>query len=311
MFWGGLVFTTGWVLRAVSSHYPDNLNLYVTQTVFIFAGPPIYSAAEYNILGRLMKYLPMHAPMNADRVIYFFIYLGIAVESLTGAGAGQVGGSDGVISQYQLGELLISAALALQGALELVFIFMLAVIHYRVVKAKMMTRNVHNLCIMLYGTSSLILFRCIFRAIQSFGEATHITDCDGNGLCRLVSEHEWYLYVFEAAPMVVYTWWLNLVHPGRLLPRETSRYLDPDGSTERVGPGWIDTRPKWLTYVDPLDIGSIRGGDANHDKYWLRPAEWPIAPNGTFAQGTATNVRYRARTKALKAVDGSFDKHPG
>ena len=290
MFWGGAIFTTGWILRCISSYHPSNLSLYIAQTVFIYAGPPVYSAAEYNTLGRFMRYVPMLAPLNPDRVIYFFIYLGIAVESLTGAGAGQSAGADGDLNQYKLGELLISAALALQGVVELVFMFTLGVVHYRCVKHKMMTRNIRNLCIMLYGTSSLILFRCIFRAIQSFGQAAHLFKCDSNSLCRFVNNHEWYIYVFEAAPMVLYTVWINLVHPGRLLPRNKNHYLDLDGRTERLGPGWVDRRSKLMTYLDPLDFMSARGGESNHDKFWLRPDDWAVAPDGSFAEGTATNV---------------------
>ncbi|KAI4743675.1 hypothetical protein E4T50_05897 [Aureobasidium sp. EXF-12298] len=87
MIWGGIVFTTGWTLRTISTYNPSNLNLYIAQYVFIYAGPPIYSAAEYSVFGRLLRYLPMHAPLNPDRVTYVFIYLGAAVEGLTAAGA--------------------------------------------------------------------------------------------------------------------------------------------------------------------------------------------------------------------------------
>lgn len=55
MIWGGTVFTTGWVLRAISTYKPSNLNLYIAQYAFIYVGPPIYSAAEYSVLGRLLR----------------------------------------------------------------------------------------------------------------------------------------------------------------------------------------------------------------------------------------------------------------
>lgn len=50
--------------------------------------PPIYAVTEYNILGLLMHYLPMHAPLNPSRAVWLFIYVGAAVEDLTGAKAG-------------------------------------------------------------------------------------------------------------------------------------------------------------------------------------------------------------------------------
>ncbi len=64
MFYAGLVFLCGWILRAISSHVPSHLGLFIAQTILTYAAPPIYAAAEYNTLGRLMFYLPMHAPLN-------------------------------------------------------------------------------------------------------------------------------------------------------------------------------------------------------------------------------------------------------
>lgn len=85
MFYAGVVFTTGWIARVLTSYDTSSLNPCILQTVFILAGPPIYSAAEYNILNRLMNYVPMHAPLRPRRIYTFFIYLGVAVKSLTAA----------------------------------------------------------------------------------------------------------------------------------------------------------------------------------------------------------------------------------
>ena len=91
---------TGWIVRAVFSHTPLNLPLYIGQTILIYAGPPIFAAAEYNILGRLMQYVPMHAPLHPRRVVIVFVYLGALVEALTGAGAGRPAKSTPGTDQY-------------------------------------------------------------------------------------------------------------------------------------------------------------------------------------------------------------------
>ncbi|TKA70770.1 hypothetical protein B0A55_03727 [Friedmanniomyces simplex] len=293
MFWGAAIFTTGWVLRCVSSYYPSNLNIYIAETVFIYAGPPIFSAAEYNVLGRLMYYLPMHAPFNPGRTIIFFIYLGATVEGLTTAGASLYATAHGVndIAVYVRGGILISVALALQAAIECMFIAMVGLMHYRCVRAKTLPRNVRTLCIMLYGTSTFVLLRCIARAIESFSTET-TTTC--YSICQLVLFHEWYLYVFEAAPMVLYTYWINIVHPGRLLASDKHRFLDPDGVTERIGPMWVDKRSLREKIMDPFDFGGAMTGKSKREAFWLQPQDWEVAPGGSFARGTATNIRSKS-----------------
>jgi hypothetical protein len=97
-----------------SSYHPSNQNVYIAQTCLVLGGPPIYAAAEYNILGRLMHYIPMHAPLNPNRLVTVFIYLGAAVESLTGAGASLMATAKGEdLKQYSLGGKLISISVSL------------------------------------------------------------------------------------------------------------------------------------------------------------------------------------------------------
>jgi hypothetical protein len=255
--------------------------MYIAQTILIYAGPPVYAAAEYNVLGRLMQYLPMHSPMHPSRVLYFFIYLGALVEGLTGAGAGKLSGSKPGSSQYLSGGNLIAASIVLQGAVECIFMSMVALVHYRCAKSGMLAKNVKIVCMTLYGTSTLILLRCIFRAVEAF--TSYTATC--NGVCNSVARNEWYLYAFEAAPMVLYTYWLNFIHPGRFIPVDKNIYLDYDGKTERMGPGWVDDRPAWQTFVDPFNVKKDRRG---RGEFWLRPQENAIC-HGSFALGSASN----------------------
>lgn len=76
--------------------------------------------------------------------------------------------------------------------------------------------------------------------------------------------------------MVIYTWWLNLVHPGRYLPRNASVFLDMD-KTERVGPGWIDNRSTWQTFADPFDFEGLIKGKPAHEQFWTSPGNWRVA----------------------------------
>jgi hypothetical protein len=60
---------------------------------------------------------------------------------------------------------------------------------------------------------------------------------------------------------------LNVMHPGRLLPRDSTVYLGLDGVTELKGPGWRDPRRWWWQVVDPFDLGSCRRRDPKFD-FW-------------------------------------------
>jgi hypothetical protein len=300
MVWGGAFFTSGWIVRCISSYKPGNLYLYVAQTILILGGPPIYSAAEYNILGRLMNYLPMHAPLHPDRVVYFFIYLGAAVECLTAIGAARLSAAGEDKAKMQSGGNFIASAVVLQGVIELVFMGMVGLLHYRCVRSNMLTRKVQTVCIMLYGTSALVLFRCIFRAVETFSLFKVIASATCDGTCDAVIRHEWYLYAFEAAPMVLYTYWINIIHPGKFLPHQRNCYLSSD-KTVRVGPGWIDRRSEWSTFVDPFDFSGILKGQPAHEKFWLRSDEWPIVVDGneelrSVASGT-TGVKHRGQNE--------------
>lgn len=282
MFWGGLVFTGGWILRILSSYYPQDLNYYISQNVLILAAQPIFSGTQYAILSRLMHHLPMYAPLHPHRVMIFFVYIGAAVESLTVAGASMIASNPGDMGKHTRGGLLLSIALALQGAVECFFVFLVALVHHRCAQAQRpIPRNIRSICIMLYGTSTLVLIRCICRAIESFSTETSTT-C--NTVCQTVLYNEWYLYAFEAAPIVLYTFWLNIVHPGLFLPRQRCVYLDIDGKTRRMGPGWIDRRSRLATFLDPFDISGILNGQPSHEKFWDRSEDWPVVEVGNTTQ---------------------------
>ncbi|CAI7600999.1 unnamed protein product [Penicillium manginii] len=292
--WGGIIFTTGWILRCISSYYPDHLGLYVAQAVFIYLAPPVYSAAAYNIVGRLMNYLPMHAVLNPDRVLIFFVYLGAAVEGMTAAGAAKNAAAGKELDEYKKGGQLIAAGLILQGVVEMLVIAIVATVHRRASKAGKVARNVRLVCFTLYGTSIFVVLRCIFRAVESF-EMFDKLGCTEN--CGAILSNEWYLYAFELGPMLIFTYWLNLLHPGRYLPKQKHRYLDTDGQTERVGPGWRDRRSRWETFVDPLDVKGMFKGQASHEKFWENPGQWDACTDGSFAEGTASNAKTQSYAK--------------
>jgi hypothetical protein len=40
-----------------------------------------------------------------------------------------------------------------------------------------------------------------------------------------------------------------------------------------------------------LDLGGTLRGRPAHEAFWLKVNDWPVAEGGSFALGTATNVK--------------------
>ncbi|KAH7150222.1 RTA1 like protein-domain-containing protein [Dactylonectria estremocensis] len=288
MFYAGLFYTIGWVVRCISIQHPGNLPLFMIQSIFIYLGPPIYSAAEYNTLGRLMHYLPMHAIINPNRIVYIFIFLGSLVEIFTAIGGSWMAAAQGKDDRGLMmdGALLMAIAVVLQGVVEVVFIGMTGILHHRCVKSKMMPRNVRTMFVMLYGTSTLIIIRCVFRAVETFQLRSIIGG--GSNSSDALLKHEWPLYVFETLPVLIYTYWLNIIHPGRFIPNNPNQYLDFDGKTERMGPGWVHKRAWFMFVLDPFDFIGMASMQ-KRDKFYLEPERWAEVKE-SFAQGKGSNA---------------------
>ncbi|KAL2864827.1 RTA1 like protein-domain-containing protein [Aspergillus lucknowensis] len=293
MFWGSLVYVVGWILRAISSYNPQHLNLYIAGTIFIYAAPPIFSASAYNILGRIMHYIPMFAWLNPNRTVYFFVYIGVLVEGLTAAGGARIATGAKEVEKYRSGAILMAISVILQCVVEVALVGVVASLHRKCARQGMAPRNLRFVFYTLYGTSALVLVRCLYRAVESL-YTIDPPNVDCNDTCQYFQTKEWLLYAFDAAPMVLFAFWINLMHPGRYLPRDKTRYLDFDGVTERMGPGWLDSRPKIETFIDPLDLAGIMQKNKHHTKYWEEPLRW-LACEDAFTTGTASNVKRRSR----------------
>jgi hypothetical protein len=292
--WASVTWLAGFVTRAVSVFNPSNIALFIAQYVLVFVGPPLYAASEYFILGRLLAYLPYHAPLHPGRVMSTFLMLSAAVESLAASGAASMVSAKATPEQRASAITRIKASLILQEALEACFFGMVVLVEYRCRKAGSFPRNVRIMCRMLYITSFMMTVRCIVRTIEGF----EATDCDPTkpgykGYCGPVQHYEWFLWVFEVANITVFIALLAIFHPGRYLPSNEEQYLDPaDGVTERIGPGYsaADKRAWWVTVLDPFNMGGlITGKGAAVDRFWEQ--ENPVAEKNFAAPKTKGLVR--------------------
>jgi len=281
MTWASAVWIAGFVCREISVFNVQSVNIFIAQYALVITGPPIYAISEYFILGRLLAYLPYHAPIHPGRVLSTFWFLGMAVESLVANGAGNSAGPGRGVAQRAAGIACIKAALILQAFIEALFFSLVGVLHYRCKRAGHFPHNVRVLCYVLYVTSLMMFVRCVVRTVEGFEAAACIpTGPDSSGYCGTVQENEWFFWVFEVANITTFVALLTIYHPGRYLPSYTRRYLDPsDGRTERIGPGVCkaSNRPWLATILDPFNIcGIVLGKGMAMDKFWERENE--VAP---------------------------------
>ncbi len=97
-----------------------------------------------------------------------------------------------------------------------------------------------------------------------------------------IIRYEWFFYFFEATLMLCNQWLMNVRHPRKYLPKSTKTYLARDGVTEVTGPGYKDTRPFFITLVDPFDLLGLIHGRDKESRFWDvdgpgGPATAPVA----------------------------------
>lgn len=283
MPWSAIVFTAGFVTRAVAAFDAwDNLGLYIASTVLLLAAPyasspvfrpscsrshrPTYEGANYFILGRILYYIPYHSPIHPGRVFTTFIGMGAVIEAITGNGGARVANTSASQSYRDTGKGLLKAALILQLLLMVAFIALAARFQYNCTRGGVLNSKVKRALIVLYTSCTLITIRTIYRTVEYF-IASSVTIIDIKDISPVL-KHEWFFWVFEAAVMFSNTAMLNVFYPMQWLPRSNKVYLATDGVTEVEGPGYEDKRHFLLTLFDPFDIVGLITKRGKQDKYW-------------------------------------------
>ncbi|RAH40110.1 putative RTA1 domain protein [Aspergillus brunneoviolaceus CBS 621.78] len=282
--WSALLFTGGFVLRAVAAwgHW-DNLVIYIVSTVLLLAGPPVYEAANYLILGRILYYIPYHSPIHPGRVFTTFLAMSMVIEVLTGNGGALVANVENPQRKQDIGKGLLKASLILQLVLMAGFLALTLRFHYNCRRGGVLNRKLkHALCV-LYCSCGLITVRTIYRTVEYFTAASlNVSDIKD---ISPVLKDEWFFWVFEATVMYVNTAMLNIFHPMRWLPRSNKTYLARDGFTELEGPGYCDNRPFLLTLFDPFDLVGLCKNGGRQKRFWEDEAARNFDHNTSSKEG--------------------------
>ena len=164
---------------------------------------------------------------------------------------------------------MTKASLILQLLLVAVFFLMITIFHYccrrsGITKSTRVTRPLA----ILYTAMTLILARTLYRTIEHFTVPANPSTVNPSSLLPPIVLHEYFFYIFDAAPMLLALIIWNVFHPRGYLPADSARYLAQDGKTELKGPGWKDSRSLTETFMNPFASLTNRGG---HEKpFWER-----------------------------------------
>ncbi|KAK3936885.1 RTA1 domain-protein [Diplogelasinospora grovesii] len=263
-------FTGGFIVREMGAFDMGNLVKYIIQMCLVYAAPPIFELANYNILGRILYFIPYHSPIHPGRVITTFALISAVVEALNGNGASYSANQSLPQSKQDIGHALLKAALLIQIVVVTLFLLLAGVFHRRCLEAGITNQKVYNALYTLYASTGLLTARTIYRIVEywsiaqlNFGQAGF----DPMSLSPII-RYEWFFYVFEASLMLCNQVLMNVRHPRKYLPKSTKTYLAQDGVTEITGPGYKDTRPFLVTVLDPFDLMGIAKGKDKESRFW-------------------------------------------
>lgn len=282
--WAAALFVAGFSLREYGAynHYWDqnvqisdpNLSIFVASTVLLFVAPPVYSGALYFVFGRALYYLPYLAPMHPGRVWTTFIAMDGIVGIIAGNGASLASNTSNSPAKRKTGFDLAKASLIIQLGMFCAFVSLVAIFHSRCKKAGAFIHRIKMIVYLLYASSLLILVRNTFRTATFFFGYT--------AACNRIEAFFW---VFEAVPMLINTYMMNVFPPAKYMPSDHKIYLATDGKTELVGPGMVDKRHFLLSLFDPFDIGGIITKRDSKNRFWLRDGIGGPKPDGTWVDG--------------------------
>lgn len=155
----------------------------------------------------------------------------VVVETLNAIGVALASNPAG--SNQGAGSIMIVTALGMQLVVILVFIGLAGIFYRRIVHAKVKTKSIRTVLIVMYFSMALILIRCVYRLVEHLGNTTiRLDDIASLEALSPVLRCEWYFYVFEASIMFLNSALWNVFSPCRMLPKDSRTYLRRDGVTE-------------------------------------------------------------------------------
>jgi hypothetical protein len=201
-----------------SKEYPDfTKNPYIIQSVLLLLGPTLFAASIYMILGRLVRLLGAdHYSIISPRWLTKFFVLGDVLSFFAQGGGGGLLTTAKTEDDVKKGENIILGGLGIQILFFSFFIVVTIVFHRRIARepttrSHAITAPWRPLLYVLYATSLLILIRSLYR-VAEYALGKH----------SILQEKEYWLYIFDALPMILVSVLFNWMHPSCVLNVKTN-----------------------------------------------------------------------------------------
>lgn len=191
-------------------------NPYIIQSVLLLLGPALFAATVYMALGRLMTTLEAgHLSLVRVSLLTKTFVAGDVLSFLAQSGGGGMLATAKTADAVKRGENIIVGGLGIQIIFFGLFIAVTAVFHRRISNNPTSTslhanRPWKKLLMTIYAVSFLIMIRSLFRV------AEYVTGRDG-----VLQQHEYWIYIFDAALMVLASCVFNVFHPGGVIGRHS------------------------------------------------------------------------------------------
>ncbi|KAJ5853571.1 hypothetical protein N7534_006114 [Penicillium rubens] len=205
---GGLFEVIGYIGRAAAHNATDSVIVYAIQNVFLLLGPTLFAASVYMTLGRIIRsvHAEKHSLVRINWLTKTFVMGDVVSFVVQGSASGLMATGDNT----KLGSSIVVAGLVIQVIMFGLFIVTSAVFEVRMRRSPPTEAfdnriNWISRVRTLYAVSALILIRSIFRVVE------YAAGNDGYPLT-----HEWMLYVFDSALMIICMVIWGMWYPGTL-----------------------------------------------------------------------------------------------
>ncbi|PVH68551.1 RTA1 like protein [Cadophora sp. DSE1049] len=220
---GSIMMTLGYVARYFSTKSTSSLGPYIIQSLFIILPPSLYAATIYMTYGRIAIFVnnPQASLMRPTRVTKIFV-VGDVIAFFMQAGGG---GMMAQASMTDLGQKIMVIGLFVQLTFFGFFLIISLIFWKRTrsLSARFTPRygkdSWQSLLLLLLAAAAIIIIRCVFRIIEF-----------GQGHDGYLANHEAFMYLFDALPMLGVQIMFHVIHAGDVFPRNFTapKPLDDD-----------------------------------------------------------------------------------